>query len=197
MICPEYLTPALTRTFTRIQQQRMQGVPLLNPALHVACVGFRTWRDRCLGVLITPWFMNLVLLPCEGDAWEGLRIGHKQTEVFPSGAYEFTLGEEPGIGRYLSCSLFSPMFAFDSQAAAVATAEAVMAGLMDEGNRESLDMREKEIERIWRGEAAVDIADDAQAAPTLQQKLETPISRRDLLRGRFLGQGAENGGGNP
>lgn len=190
MICPEYLTPALHRVFTRIHQERMQGVPMLNPAMQVQCVGFRTWQSHCLGVLITPWFMNLVLLPCEGGEWQELRIGDKVTRVFPSGSYEFIVGEEEGLGRYLSCSLFSPVFEFDSQEAAVATAEAVMRELMDEQNRETLSMREKEIERIWRGdekpESQPPTDEELLDTPSLKEKLETSISRRDLLRGRIL-----------
>ena len=195
MICPEYLTPALHRVFTRIHQERMQGVPMLNPSIQVQCVGFRTWQSHCLGVLITPWFMSLMLLPCEGGEWQELRIGDKVTQVFPSGSYEFIVGEEEGLGRYLSCSLFSPVFEFDSQEAAVATAEAVMSELMDEQNRETLSMREKEIERIWRGneehESPPSTDEELLETPSLEEKLETSISRRDLLRGRFRSQRPE------
>ena len=41
----------------------MAGVPMLNPALRVQAVGFRHWQSHWLGVLVTPWFMNLMLLP--------------------------------------------------------------------------------------------------------------------------------------
>ncbi len=197
MIRPDYLTPALANVFQRIQDERMQGVPVLNPALEVACVGFRGWQEYCLGVLITPWFMSLVMLPTEGEGQLQLKTGQKVTHAFPSGIYEFIVGDEPGIGRYLSCSLFSPVFEFADQEAAVATAEAVMAGLMDEQNRDTLSMREKEIAQIWRGETdpeadAADTGDGAaEDAPTLEQRLETPISRRDLLRGKFGGDRTE------
>lgn len=200
MICPDYLTPALDTVFTRIQHERMQGVPVLNTALRVQCVGFRAWQTHCLGVLITPWFMSLMLLPCESDEWEALKIGDKVTQVFPSGAYEFIVAEEEDLGRYLSCSLFSPVFEFEDQEAAVATAEAVMSGLMEEENRELLSMREKEIESIWHGggepEGEFPTDEELLNTPTLEEKLEAPISRRDLLRGRFLGsreEGSEAG----
>ena len=194
MICPDYLTPALEQAFIRIQHDRMQGVAVLNPALQVKAVGFRSWEQYCLGVLLTPWFMSLVILPGEGDDWQEMKIGDKVTKVFPSGVYEFILGDEPGVGRYLSCSLFSPVFEFGCQENAVATAQAVMAGLMDEENRDTLSMREKEVERIWRGEDEPEQFPDDQellATPSLEQRLETPISRRDLLRGRFPGSGED------
>lgn len=92
MICPEYLTEGLKRVFTHIQQERMQGVPVLNEMLQVEAVGFTSWRGHCLGVLITPWFMNLMLLPNEGDEWKHLPVGKKVTHLFPSGPYEFIAG---------------------------------------------------------------------------------------------------------
>lgn len=189
MICPEYLTQGLERVFERVQRGRMQGVPILNPGLSVQCVGFQTWGEYCLGVLITPWFMNLVLLSGEGETWADLSVGQKVVQVFPSGPYEFILGEEPGSGRYLMCSLFSPMFEFADQQAAVATAEAVMQGVMEKENREPVSMREKEIERIWRGEPEEDApaGEERQDGSTLSERLEQPISRRDLLRGRIAG----------
>ena len=190
--CPEYLTTGLETVFTRIQYERMVDVPLLNPALHVQAVGFRVWEEHCLGVLITPWFMNLMLLPCEGDEWAGLVSGTNMTHCFPSGTYEFILGEEEGIGRYQMCSLFSPVFEFESQDAAVATAEAVMESLMDVANRDDVSTRESDIRKIWNGEdpgtgSEVDESGGDEDRPSLKERLEKPMSRRDLFRGTFLG----------
>ncbi len=94
---------------------------------------------------------------------------------------------EEGIGRYLMCSLFSPVFEFADQQTAVATAEAVMAGLMAEENRDETSMREHEIERIWQGETVPEepSVEKPLAESTLEKRLEQSISRRDLLRGRF------------
>ena len=192
MICPEYLSIGLESAFTRIQRERMTGLPVLNPALEVQAVGFRVWENCCLGVLITPWFMNLMLLPLEGDAWAELTSGTKVNRSFPSGTYEFIVGEEEGIGHYLMCSLFSPVFEFQDQEAAVVTAEAVMEGLMDAANRGVVSMREREIRKIWRGEeAAIEAvagADGGEAnRPSIEERIQKPITRRDLLRGIFLG----------
>ena len=193
MICPEYLSVGLETAFTRIQRERMTGMPVLNQALEVQAVGFRVWENYCLGVLITPWFMNLMLLPLDGDVWAELPSGTKINQSFPSGTYEFILGEEEGIGRYQMCSLFSPVFEFQNQKAAVATAEAVMEGLMDAANRDVVSTREREILKIWGGEegvaAAVADADgEAASRPSLEERIKKPISRRDLLRGAFLGR---------
>jgi [NiFe] hydrogenase assembly HybE family chaperone len=184
VISPGYLARGLERVFSRIHRERMHGVPILNPALRVQCVGFRPWGEHCLGVLITPWFLNIVLLPCEPDAWDGLRVGQKVLHGFPSGPYELIVGHEDDIGRYQMCSLFSPVFEFEDQAAAVAVAEVVLQGLMNEDNRDGTSMREQEIARIWQGEP--ETADDP---PEPEPLMARSLRRRDLLRGRLSGNG--------
>jgi [NiFe] hydrogenase assembly HybE family chaperone len=191
MICPDTLSAGLETAFTRIQHERMADIPLLNPALEVQAVGFSVRAEYCLGVLITPWFMNLMLLPLAGDAWAGLPSGTKINRSFPSGTYEFILGEEEGVGRYLMCSLFSPVFEFQNQEAAVVTAEAVLQSLMDETSRDEVSTHEREIRTIWNGTdastAAVAPAGAEEAnRPSLEERIRKPISRRDVLRGAFL-----------
>lgn len=121
--------------FAAIRDTRMQDVPILNAAMPVKAVGFREWGAYWLGVLITPWFMNLVLAPhtdtdAEG-AWSDLRVTDTVKHSFPAGEYAFLVGEEDGVGRYQMCSLFSPMFEFEDAEAAVLTAEAVMVALFE------------------------------------------------------------------
>lgn len=190
MICPDYLIEGLESQFRRIEQARMQGLPLLNPALDVEAVGFREWNSYCLGVLITPWFMNLMLLPPEGDSWQEMGVGNKQLHQMPSGPYEFILCHEEGIGRYQMCSLFSPVFEFNDQATAVATAQAVMEALMCAEHRDTLSTRESEIERIWKGEPdqrriGGEASSEEADSLTLGQRLALPVSRRALLRGKL------------
>lgn len=113
----------LEATFARIAAERMAGLPIVNPALAVAAVGFRPWQDYWLGVLVTPWFMNLVALPNGPDDVPDLS---RRLLDLPAGQYEFTAARETGIGLYLACPLISPMAQFASQADALAVAEAVM-----------------------------------------------------------------------
>jgi [NiFe] hydrogenase assembly HybE family chaperone len=122
---------SLSSAFCRIQAECMQDVPLLNPALSVATVGFRRWQAYWLGVLVTPWMMKLIGLPL-------LMQPLAQAEVnwqFPSGQYTLTRDVLPEVGAYYSVSLFSPMHEFHEQAQAEATASAVMQNLF-EGSRE-------------------------------------------------------------
>jgi len=170
----EQMAQQLAQTFSRIQQERMQGLPFLHPGLQVQAVDFQSWQGDLLGVLITPWFMNLVLLPSEQD-WPHHQVGAKSQHWFPSGEYEFTDGEETGIGPYRMCSLFSPMQAFENQDAALETARAILPALMDGDNVEMLNQYQE-----WQIQPAdTDVADASQKAP-----LPHNLSRRSLLFGQ-------------
>ena len=103
----------------------MADVPILNPALQVEVVGVSIWQGCPLAVLITPWCMNLVLLPAKDGEAEAERTFYR----FPSGNFAFLRGSEPEIGEYHSCALFSPMSQFADQEGARAVAEAALAAL--------------------------------------------------------------------
>ena len=134
---PEALRVQICARYRKIEQTRMAGLPMLNPALEVACFGFERQGEaaRPLGVLVTPWCMNLMLLPGEGDDWSSRAVGEKQMITLPSGHYEFIHAEDAALGRFASCSLFSPMAEFEDQAAADATAEAVLQALFVDEHR--------------------------------------------------------------
>ncbi len=123
----------LAAAFGAIHAARMRGLPVVNERLAVEAVGFRRWNGRWLGVLITPWFMSLVLLPDDapGARWQSLRPGASAAYQFPAGVFEFIGGREDTVGEYQTCSLFSPVFEFADQATARATAEAALAALFD------------------------------------------------------------------
>ena len=44
---------------TSPQHADARAADFVNPALAVEAVGFRPWEDHWLGVMVTPWFMNL------------------------------------------------------------------------------------------------------------------------------------------
>lgn len=121
---------ALRALFERVASTRMAGIPILHPGLAVHAEGFEVEPGgRCgLGVLVTPWFMNLVRLPLADD--EPIAApGDKATRTVGEARLEFIGALEEGFGRYEACSLFSPMLEFVDQDAAVATARAVLAEL--------------------------------------------------------------------
>lgn len=165
----------LEATFARIHTTRMTGLPFVNPALRVEAVGFRRWEGMWLGVLITPWFMNLMLVPddASGDSWPRVRYGESLAYRLPAGVFEFIRAQEPLLGDYQSCSLFSPMAAFADQAGARATAHAALTALFDEATRAGVEGPGTSM----TGPAA---APAASVAP--------PPTRRDFLRGRLRGE---------
>ena len=158
--------PVLERAFSLIEHQRMRDVPLLNHALAVEAVGFRPWAEHWLGVLVTPWFMNLVLMPRVSARWQPIAEGQSRHYLFPAGVFEFIGGHDPLIGDYQACSLFSPMFEFATIRGARDTAVAALAALFDPTHRET---GEDPVQRAKQAEAS------SAAAPSL--------SKRDFLFG--------------
>jgi [NiFe] hydrogenase assembly HybE family chaperone len=153
--------PKLVAEFREIWHAKMRDVPLVNRSLHVEAVGFQAWQGRPVGVLVSPWFMNLVLLPAPGEDWSHLTVGAKELIAFPSGTYEFIANRRGALGAYKACSLFSPMSDFSSQLQATDTARAVMAALFDPANRAEDDRRHT-IRAAREAELA---AEQAAAAP--------------------------------
>ena len=124
----------LEATFRGIHANQMRGVPIVNAALNVKAVGFQERDGHILGVLITPWFMNLVQTSLPDIETPARVSGEKVLLSFPSGDYEFTAVNRDQAGDlppYLACSLFSPMFDFTTMLQAIETAQAALVGLMD------------------------------------------------------------------
>lgn len=121
----------LAHVFTEIGRTRMLGVPLQNPALLVQALGFAPDPDDpeiLSGVLVTPWFMNLVRLPTRANP-PGLRllaVGEKGQRAVGKTSFDFLGASEADIGAFEVCSLFSPMFEFADHAAAADTATEIL-----------------------------------------------------------------------
>lgn len=174
------LTGRLVADFREIWHAKMRDVPMVNKTLSVEAVGFRVHDGRPLGVLISPWFMNLVMLPAEAEDWSGLVPGAKELIAFPSGVYEFIHNTREMIGGYKACSLFSPMGDFSSQMQAQEVAREVMTALFQEEHRaetdRAADIRASREADLAAAEAARAETDTVPAIP------ETP-SRRSLITG--------------
>jgi [NiFe] hydrogenase assembly HybE family chaperone len=119
---------------------RTRDLPIYNHALTVEAVGFRAHEGVVLGVVVTPWFMNLVAVnlpgglgrdPLPNPLSDPLPPGATARRSLPAGVIDFTVAEIAGIGRVDSASLFSPMFGFADPAVARATAEAALAAVLE------------------------------------------------------------------
>ena len=104
----------------------MAGLPFLNSALHVEASGFRPFCGNWLGVLITPWCMNYLMLPGADGEWQDLPESTRQRWAFPAGELNFVAANEPVLGSYQQCALFTSMQNFDNQETAREAAKAAM-----------------------------------------------------------------------
>ena len=183
------VTEALEQDFTEIWHSKMRDVPMVNKLLHVKAVGFRHYNGRPLGVLISPWFMNLILLPSQEEDWKTLIPGEKEVIDFPSGEYEFIHNTREMVGGYKACSLFSPMGEFRSQQKAVDVALAVMQALFEEENRaetdRSADIRANREAELAAIEAAEAEKEEAEARANAQPMEPT---RREIISAGLAGE---------
>jgi [NiFe] hydrogenase assembly HybE family chaperone len=194
---------ALEALYREIAATRMADIPILHPGLRVATVGFEADDDGAgaHGVLVTPWFMNLIWFPVEPPVadtaepaarapasmpsstpasalastpaspagWPTLALGASRERSVGNTRFPFIGSGEAPFGPFEACSLFSPMFEFEDQPAAVATAQAVLQALRRPAPE----------------------AGHAEAAPPREATAPEAPARRGFL----FGSGAAGGGG--
>lgn len=118
-LAPPPIRPAVARDedpstfleahYRHVWQTRMHDMPFLNPALTVATVGFIRHDGDWLGVVITPWFLNLFLLSGGGQLWGDIPAGERRYLELPCGALQFIADDDPDIGPYQYCPLIAPV----------------------------------------------------------------------------------------
>jgi [NiFe] hydrogenase assembly HybE family chaperone len=140
----------LVDRYRLIYEERMRDLPIVNPRLEVEAVGFDRWEDQDLGVLITPWFMNLVLLP-DAEAFGDRLQGDLIDCEFPSGNCELTVCHDDQLGTYLAAVLFRTVVDFPDQETARAIAEDALANILAEPDLQAGDISRRDILRGLRG----------------------------------------------
>ena len=112
-------SPSIQAWFTDVQHSRMAGLPFLNPRLEVEVLDMGRVRGDWLGALITPWSIQLVLLPGGGELWSDLAAGCRHSVTLPAGEVPFLAdaGEE-GLKAYQYCALTTTVESFSDMAAA-------------------------------------------------------------------------------
>ena len=103
--------------YRRVYEERFRGLPIINPELEVEAVGFRELAEHEFGALITPWFINLVLLP-GSDRWQDRLQGSTCKIELPGGKVDFTVSHGEELGTTLSAALFGTVTEFPDQAVA-------------------------------------------------------------------------------
>jgi [NiFe] hydrogenase assembly HybE family chaperone len=129
-------TLQLEAMYRRIWETSMHDMPFVNHALRVEVVGFRRWQPGneqndsgdWVGAVITPWFLNLFVLPGGGALWSDRPSGERCNIAFPAGALEFISDDDASaeIPAYQYCALITQVSQFDSQEAARADAEGAL-----------------------------------------------------------------------
>ena len=170
--------------------RKMAGLPVYNNKLAVDATEFLSWEDNWLGIIVTPWCMNIVLLPGEASHHNVQQVGAKFRQKLPSGQYEFIRAYAGECGDFATCSVFSPMFEFSSQSIAMETAQEVLAALFD---AENVAPSERHQSYTVHSEMRQAVELQAQACDAESEQLvvdeEAPeVSRRAFLTGNFARQ---------
>ncbi|MEO0413219.1 MAG: [NiFe]-hydrogenase assembly chaperone HybE [Pseudomonadota bacterium] len=135
----------------REAEKDMLGLPIHNGALDIEAVGFRELGANGIGVIVTPWCMNLVLLPSVERQSKPGALGSKTSYAFPFGTFSFVLGQMEGVGLIETCSLFSPMDDFPDHQSAVTVAQEAIDGLFEVDQEEMEKRRQKQSRRSILG----------------------------------------------
>ncbi|HEY1461362.1 MAG TPA: [NiFe]-hydrogenase assembly chaperone HybE [Casimicrobiaceae bacterium] len=178
-------SPRLESVFSTVYAEHMRGLAFVNPAVRVEAIAFAPWKGYWLGVMLTPWSMNLVLMPRDPSAWRTLPPGEKRRYTFPAGSFDFISALSDGIGQYLVCSLFSPVLEFADHETARQTAQFAREALFDAANAEP---PEQPVGAATPTEPS-QVTHSPGPLAELEASLGTPISRRDLMHGRIFGDG--------
>jgi [NiFe] hydrogenase assembly HybE family chaperone len=126
-------SPRLNAAYRAIAR-RMDGLNFVNPAIDVEAVAFAPWESHWLGAMVTPWCINLMLLPRDTSGWTSLPQGKKLRYAFPAGEYEFISSRDDAVGEYQMCSLISTVLELPYHATACQVAELARAALLDPAN---------------------------------------------------------------
>jgi [NiFe] hydrogenase assembly HybE family chaperone len=168
-------SPRLNAAFRAIAR-RMEGLNFVNPAIDVEAVAFAPWQAHWLGAMVTPWCINLMLLPRDTSGWTSLPQGRKLRYAFPAGEYEFISSRDDAVGEYQMCSLISPVLELPDHATARQVAELARAALLDPANAPVPEVPQTtEDDELRPGPIA-----------RIKEQAAAPMSKRDFLRGRFL-----------
>lgn len=102
-------TAFLEAHYCHVWQTRMHDMPFVNAALGVEAIGFARHEGDWLGVVITPWFLNLVLVYGGGQLWGDIPAGERRYLNLPCGTMQFLADDDPDIGPYQYCPLIAPV----------------------------------------------------------------------------------------
>ena len=154
----------LEALYQEVYQSKMKGLPICNEDIKVEAIDFQLWQNQWVGILITPWFTNLLIIRQQDQDWPELKLakGNEKNIAFPAGNIKFTPRFEPELGTYLCCSLISPMNECPSHKQAVTDAKNAM----------------RQLVQIPIDVQVIDASNDEESLSNKQ------LARRNFLRGK-------------
>ena len=114
---------AVQAHFDTVWHTAMQGLPFVNDALQVRALRFERIDGDWLGGLVTPWCVQLMLLPGGGTLWADVSAGTRNPVALPVGTLPFIADSSDGL---LPAFQYFPLVNSVSGLADMATAEAVV-----------------------------------------------------------------------
>ena len=135
-------TAVLVEHFENIYAAHVAGLPIDNPALAVEAVGTTEFGEHKALMLITPWFMNLVLLP-GSDEWDNSEQGQICDIEMPGQTLQFTVSQDATSGTYLSAVMFRTVSDFPDQDVAREVAEDILKRLFSPTANDLADVQTK------------------------------------------------------
>ena len=102
----------------------MHDMPFVNHSLAVDTHGFARVDGDWLGVVITPWFINLFLLPGGGTLWADCPTGEQRRVTLPAGPMDF-IADNPGADAALAAFQYCPLLSPVQSVADMATARRI------------------------------------------------------------------------
>lgn len=120
----------LASHYRQVYAERRRELADVNPALAIEAVGFTRYQGDWLGVVITPWFLNLFLLSGGGQLWGDIPAGQRRYLNLPCGTLQFIAEDDPELGPYQYCPLIAPVTGLPDMAAARQTAVDALAAAL-------------------------------------------------------------------
>jgi [NiFe] hydrogenase assembly HybE family chaperone len=103
--------PLLERHFQLLWQSAGSGFTPVNPQLQVEATRFIRFAGDWVGVVVTPWFFRLFLLPGGGSLWGDIPAGQRRYLELPGGVLPFTAEELADVGPCQWTPLIEPITA--------------------------------------------------------------------------------------
>lgn len=108
----------LAAHFEHVWQTRKRDLPSVNPALTVDVIGFSRQQGDWLGVVVTPWFINLFMFSGGGELWGDIPAGQRRYVNLPCGTLQFIADDDPDLGPYQYCPVIAPVSSVPDMATA-------------------------------------------------------------------------------